>query len=85
MQKELELIKFTLTPSMTLTLLKFNNLKKELLETKKLYNLDKNKELLLQIKTLEYELSCLKFKFINEFRKVNKEQIKEYLSKKDQF
>lgn len=85
MQKELELIKFTLTPSMTLTLLKFNNLKKELLETKKLYNLDKNKKLLLKIKTLEYELSYLKFKFINEFRKVNKEQIKEYLSKKDQF
>lgn len=84
MQKELELIKFTLTPSMSLTLLKYNDIKKELFETTKLYNLDKNKELLFKILELQNELSRLKFEFIKEFRENNKEQISEFLQKKDQ-
>lgn len=85
MQKELELIKFTLTPSMALILLRYNNIKKELLEITKLYNLDKNKGLLLKILELQDELSQLKFKFIKEFRTTNKEQIQEFLNVKDQF
>lgn len=84
MQKELELVKFTLTPSMISELIKFNKLKKELLETKELYNLDKNEELLLKIKNLEYDLDISRDKFITDFRLNNKRQIEEYLKIKDQ-
>lgn len=84
MKKELEKINFTLTPSMTFELIKFNKLKKELLELKELYNLDKNEELLLQIQKLENDLNQSRNKFIMEFRLSNKEQIEEYLLIKDQ-
>ena len=69
MQKELELIKFTL--------------KKELFEMKKNYNLNEDKELLLKIKKAEEELLHLKSKFIKEFRLANKEQIEYYLKEKN--
>ena len=53
MIKDLELVKFNLTPSMSFELIKFNELKKELNKLKELYNLDKNEELLLKIKDNE--------------------------------
>ena len=84
MQKKLELIRFNLTPSMALILIKYNNIKKELLEVTKLYNLDKNKDLLLKILEFQDELTHLKFEFIKEFRVTNKKQIKEFLKEKDQ-
>lgn len=84
MQKDLELVKFTLTPSMISELIKFNKLKKELLENKKLYNLDKNEELLLKISNLENDLDISRNKFIRDFRLNNKSQIEEYLKIKDQ-
>lgn len=85
MQKELELVKFTLTPSMTMELIRFNKLKKELLETKELYNLDKNEELLLKIGQLQNDLDESRDRFIKDFRLNNKSQIEEYLKIKDQF
>ena len=84
MKKELELVKFTLTPEMSLELIKFDKIKKELNSLKKLYNLDKNKELLLKIQTLEKALSESRKKFIHDFRINNKKQIIEYLKIKDQ-
>lgn len=84
MQKALEEVNFTLTASMAKSLLKYNNLKRELLDIKKLYNLDKNEKMLLKIQSIENELSSLRYNFIEEFRKNNKEQIKDYLCKKDQ-
>lgn len=84
MKKELELVKFNLTPEMSLELIKFNELKKELNSLEKLYNLDKNEELLLKIQILEQKLNESRTKFINEFRFNNKEEIIKYLKIKDQ-
>ncbi len=83
-QENLELVKFTLTYDMSLELIKFNKLKKELVETKKLYNLHKNKDLLLKIKQLKLQLNDCRNEFINEFRKNNKKEIEKYLKIKDQ-
>lgn len=83
-EKNLELVKFTLTSNMSLELIKFNKLKKELLDLKELYNLDKNKKLLLKINQLEHDLSESRNKFIKEFRIINKKEIEEYLQIKDQ-
>lgn len=85
MQEKVELVKFTLTPNMSLELIKFNKLKKQLFEIKKLYNLDKKEELLLKIEQLELELASSRDKFIKEFRLVNTKEIEEYLKMKDQF
>lgn len=84
MQEKVELVKFTLTPNMSLELIKFNKLKKQLFEIKKLYNLDKKEELLLKIEQLELELASSRDKFIKEFRIVNTKEIEEYLKIKDQ-
>ena len=84
MKKDLESIKFNLTPSMSLELIKFNDLKKELNKLKKLYNLDKNEELLLKINEIEKELIKCRNTFIMEFRLNNQEEIIKYLQKKDQ-
>ena len=81
MNKDLESMKFNLTPSMSLELIKFNELKKEL---NKLYNLDKNEKLLLKIKDIENKMEISKNKFIKEFKLNNKKQIIEYLKIKDQ-
>ena len=85
MKKDLELVKFNLTPSMSFELVKFNNLKKELNKLKELYNLDKNEELLLKIKDLENELVNCRNTFIREFRLNNQDEITTYLQIKDQF
>lgn len=85
MKKDLELVKFNLTPSMSFELIKFNNLKKELNKLKELYNLDKNEELLLKIKDLENELVNCRNTFIREFRLNNQDEITTYLKIKDQF
>jgi len=85
MKKDLELVKFNLTPSMSFELIKFNNLKKELNKLKELYNLDKNEELLLKIKDLENELVNCRNTFIREFRLNNQDEITTYLQIKDQF
>ena len=85
MKEDLESIKFNLTPSMSLELIKFNNLKKELNELKELYNLDKNEELLLKINEIEKELIKCRNTFIKEFRLNNQEEITKYLQIRDQF
>lgn len=84
MKKDLELVKFNLTPSMSFELIKFNNLKKELNKLKELYNLDKNEELLLKIKDIENELIACRNTFIREFRLNNQDEITRYLQIKDQ-
>ena len=85
MKKDLELVKFNLTPSMSFELIRFNELKKELNKLKELYNLDKNEELLLKINDLEKELINCRSNFIREFRINNQEEITTYLQMKDQF
>ena len=85
MDKKIESIKFNLTPEMSLELIKFNMLKRQLNDLKELYNLDKNEKLLLQIKKLEKDLKNSKKNFIKEFRLNNKEEIINYLKMKDQF
>ena len=83
-KKDLELVKFNLTPSMSFELIRFNKLKKELNSLKELYNLDKNDELLLQIKQKELELNNSRNQFIREFRLNNQDEIVKYLQIKDQ-
>ncbi len=83
MKHNVDLVKFNLTPTMTEELIKFNNLKKELIKLKArkiLTNIEKKK-----ISELENKLYESRKKFINEFRKNNKEEILEYLRLKDQF
>ena len=84
MNKKLESVKFNLTQEMSLELIKFNKLKKELNNLKELYNLDKNEKLLLQIKNIENELKICRNKFIKEFRINNHNEIIKYLELKDQ-
>ena len=85
MNKKLESIKFNLTQEMSLELIRFNTLKRQLNDLKKLYNLDKNEKLLLQIQKLEKTLEYSKNNFIKEFRLNNKDEIINYLRMKDQF
>ena len=85
MKKDLGLVKFNLTPSMSLELIKFNKLKKELNKLKELYNLDKNEELLLKIKNIQNKLIKCRNAFIKEFRLNNQEEITKYLQIRDQF
>ena len=84
MKKDLELVKFNLTPSMSFELIKFNELKKELNKIKELYNLDKNEELLLKINDIESQLAKCRKTFIREFRLNNQDEITTYLQIKDQ-
>ena len=85
MKKDLESVKFNLTPSMTFELIKFNELKKELNKLKELYNLDKNEELLLKINNIETQLANCRKSFISEFRLNNEQEIIKYLEIKDHF
>lgn len=85
MQEQLELVKFNLTQSMAIELIKFNNTKKELDEIKLIYKKNKNKRLLIQIEQKERELIIFRNNFIREFRLNNKEQIAKYLKLKDHF
>ena len=82
MKQNVDLVKFNLTPTMTEELIKFNNLKKELikLKNKKILTNKENKEII----KLENKLFESRKKFINDFRKNNKEEILEYLRLKDQ-
>jgi len=83
MKEKLELVKFNLTEEMSKQLIKFNNLKKELLSLKQKEYID-NKDLI-KIKKLEDELNITRIKFIKDFRKNNQEEIIKYLEIKDQF
>lgn len=83
MKKDLNLVKFNLTPEMSLELIKFNELKKELNKLKELYNLDKSDDLLLQIQEKEKKLNDSRENFIKEFRINNREEIMNYLKIKD--
>ena len=80
MQKELELVKFNLTQDMSNELINFNNLKKELFELKRVYDIEKKQELLIQIENIKEKLNTSRDKFIESFRLNNKEEIEEYLS-----
>lgn len=77
-------LKFNLTPSMSLELIKFNKLKKELNELKEHTKEDKNNQNLAKINELEKELEKSRKTFINEFRLNNQEEILKYLQIKDQ-
>lgn len=83
-QKDLELINFNLTPSMSFELIKFSDLKRELNKLEDLYNLDKNEELLLKIKNIEKEILECRNSFIREFRTGNQDEIIKYLNIKSQ-
>ncbi len=83
MNKKIEHIKFNLTKKMSLELIKFNEIKKELNKLKKLYNLDKSEDTLLEIKKKEEKLKLSKERFIMEFRLNNKEEIDLYLRLKN--
>lgn len=82
MKEKLDSVSFNLTPIMTKELIKFNNLKKQLIKLKNKTIL--NKEDLLKISELENELNKTRISFINEFRNNNKEEIIKYLQLKDQ-
>lgn len=82
MKEKLESVSFKLTPVMTKELIKFNSLKKELINLKNKKILDK--EDLIKIGNLENELNKTRISFINEFRNNNKEEIIKYLQLKDQ-
>ena len=85
MQKDLELVKFVLTPDMSLELIKFNTLKKKLFKLNEMYDLDKNnEELLLQIQEYQKKLNESRDKFVQDFRVNNKEEIEKYLEIKNQ-
>lgn len=83
MKEKLELVNFNLTKVMSEELIKFNNLKKELIKLKSKEIL--NKEEIIKIKELEDELNKSRIRFIKEFRENNKEEIDKYLQIKDQF
>lgn len=82
MNEKLDLVRFNLTNAMTNELIKFNELKKELLhlKNKKLIT----KEDLIKINKIETKLNKIKINFIKEFRKNNQKEILEYLKIKDQ-
>ena len=83
MQKELE---FTLNEQMLSLLIHFNDLKQNLKLLEKQYTLDKNnKQLLLQIESTNEEMKRLRNRFIEEFRRINKEEIASYLKVKNQW
>ena len=84
MNKKINSVRFNLTDKMGLELIKFINLKKELLELKKLYNLDKNDKLLLKIQKIESKMNKCRNTFIKEFQLSNQEEITKYLNLKDQ-
>ena len=80
----LDSVKFNLTPSMSLELIRFNELKKELNKLKETYNINKNQDIELKIKKIEKKLTTSRNKFIREFRKNNQDEILKYLKIKDQ-
>lgn len=76
------IIRFNLTKEMSLELLKFNELKKEINILKQIE--DKNECVMKLIETKENELRNCRTNFIREFRLNNQKEITEYLRTKDQ-
>ncbi len=79
--QERTIIRFNLTKEMSLELLKFNELKKEINILKQIE--DKNECVLSLIETKENELRDCRNSFIREFRLNNQKEITEYLRTKD--
>ena len=82
MKSKLELVNFNLTHDMAEELIKFNNLKKDLLKLKNKKVL--TNEEIKKIIELENELNKIRINFIRQFRQNNKEEIIKYLQIKDQ-
>ena len=82
MKEKLDSVSFKLTPVMTRELIRFNNLKKELINIKNQKILDK--EDLIKKGHLENDLNKTRISFLNEFRNNNKDDIIKYLQLKDQ-
>lgn len=81
MKQKVDLVKFNLTQTMIDKLIKFNNLKKQLMLKKSKTILDTNE--LKEINEIENNLNKIRNSFIKEFRLNNKEEILEYLRLKD--
>lgn len=76
-----KIIRFNLTQEMSIELLKFNELKKEINVLKQIE--DKNESVLLLIEKKEKKLKNCRENFIRDFRLNNKKEIIEYLQTKD--
>lgn len=76
-----KIIRFNLTKEMSIELLKFNELKKEINVLKQIK--DKNESVLLLIEKKEKKLKNCRENFIRDFRLNNKKEIIEYLQTKD--
>ena len=64
-------------------LIDFNNIKKKVLQLKKLYKNNNDERLLIEIESLELKLIKKRNLFIKEFRLNNLKEIKEYLDIKN--
>ena len=82
MNKNIENIKFTLTPNMSLELIKFNDLKNKYDKLKEAYDSKKDNKTLIELTKLEKQMNDCKSRFVNEFKISNKKQINEYLQTK---
>ena len=79
MKKNLENIKFNLTPDMSLELVKFNELKKEYNILKEKYDKTNDERTLIELTKLDKVIGDCKTRFIEQFRIDNERQIKDYL------
>ena len=79
MKKNLENIKFNLTPDMSLELVKFNELKKEYNTLKENYDKTNDERTLIELTKLDKVIGDCKTRFIEQFRIDNERQIKDYL------
>lgn len=77
-----EKLEFNLTHQMVLELIKFNDIKEELIKFKRKEVL--NSDDLIKVQELENKLNKTRINFIKEFRENNKEEINRYLNEKDQ-
>ena len=76
MKEKIEDINFNLTSKMAKILIDFNNIKKEVLQLKKLYKNNNDERLLIEIESLELKLIKKRNLFIKEFRLNNLKEIK---------
>ena len=83
MKEKIEDININLTSKMAKILIDFNNIKKEVLQLKKLYKNNNDERLLIEIESLELKLIKKRNLFIKEFRLNNLKEIKEYLDIKN--
>ena len=74
--EKIEDINFNLTSKMAKILIDFNNIKKEVLQLKKLYKNNNDERLLIEIESLELKLIKKRNLFIKEFRLNNLKEIK---------